>query len=224
MSRVMQVVATVGRSSAACRLTLLILIARYLGRLRNRFAALAARVACRDGAGAAHPRAARGCRRMTRRRRRRRDRPGCCRGSSAGWCIWAATTRRATAASCHHMLRDPEFQELLRAAPQMGRLLRPLFWALNQTPSPRSAAATGRAGATRRLATTAPQHRRGGDRCSHGRGIPGQPSCQPSCQPGGQQSCGARPPPGGISAQQRPARIDWASLLPVPIGVIIFRD
>ncbi len=112
----------------------------------------------RDAADAANPRGARG--------------GGGCRGAPAatasgladaarplaGWCIWAATTPRSMAASLSICSRIPSFRRCCAPPPQMARLLRPLFWALNKAPGPDLLPAAGRTGAACRFASALQQH------------------------------------------------------------------
>jgi hypothetical protein len=107
---------------------LIVLIWTRLGRLAGRFAALAARVA----AGTASPRRSASPRRASQRPRppyRRLPR-------RFAWLPRLVPEAAAYGAQLQHLLSDPEMAALVAAAPQAGRLLRPLCRMLGVRPPP----------------------------------------------------------------------------------------
>ena len=118
---------------------LILLICGYLGRLRARCLRLAARVE----AGHATPR------RPTRPRARpARPRPPQRLPRARGWLVRLVPEAAGGGSQLRHLLADPEMQALLAAAPQAGRLLRPLCHILGVTPPPAIAKPPPRPAAT----------------------------------------------------------------------------
>jgi hypothetical protein len=106
---------------------LIILVWGRLRRLAARFTALAARVRAGRVAPRPDPR--------TGRRRSRRD-PAKLLPERFAWLVRVAPGAAAGAAQLQHLLLDPDMAALIAAAPQAGRILRPLCRMLGVIPPP----------------------------------------------------------------------------------------
>ncbi len=106
---------------------LLELVGIRLQKLRKRFLALIARA---QAGPLPPPRPPRDRKGQARKRQRPFPEP-------FGWLLKLGAWRVAPCQrDLQRLLADPEMQELLRKAPQAGRLLRPLFWMLALKPDP----------------------------------------------------------------------------------------
>jgi hypothetical protein len=104
---------------------LLILIYGRLQRMLARFASLAERVR----AGTLRPRRHRVARPRPQRKRDRLP-------QKFGWLVGLVPEAACFGSQLHHLLSDPAMTALLKAAPQAGRILRPLCRMLAQKPDP----------------------------------------------------------------------------------------
>ncbi len=119
------IAARVGRGLAG---PLIILIVVRLRRMAGRFASLTAR---RQAAPAANGPAA-----PRRRRAARAGLPPARLPRGFGWLVRLVPQAAAGAAQLQHLLTDPEMAALIAAAPQAGRILRPLCRMLGVRPPP----------------------------------------------------------------------------------------
>jgi hypothetical protein len=101
-----------------------------LGQLRERIRRLAARLASGKGPGVPRSRRAQG---GTERKPRR---PPQLMPRDLGWLIRLVPEAAACGSQLRHLLADPETATLIEAAPQLGRLLRPLCRSLGVAPPP----------------------------------------------------------------------------------------
>jgi hypothetical protein len=110
-----------------------LLLCARLGVLRGRLIRLAARIAAGRGPGV--PRAPRRPRDPASRPAPRRS-PQCLLPRGSGWLVRLMPEAAVGCSRLQHLFADPEMAEFAAAAPQLGRLLRPLCRSVNLTLPP----------------------------------------------------------------------------------------